>query len=80
MTTFSSFLLERWVSVIVLVTLVNFSAAIFLKDALRMTFRQNKGIKYFFIVPPFAIMTWVVSFIYLILSKIIMIIKEYFED
>lgn len=70
----------NWFYVFVFITIVNFISAIFLKDALKITFRDNKWLKYVFIFPPLAMLAWVLSFIYLLLNGIKNIVTNYFKD
>jgi hypothetical protein len=76
----TTFLIKDWLLILLIVTLINFLGAILLKDALKMTFRQNKSFKYIFIIPPFAILAWMVSWVYLIITKLLEITIGYFKD
>ena len=72
-------LLTTWQFFFVLL-IINFISAFWLKIALINTVRENKWLKYLFIIPPTAILCWLMAVVYLLFTYIKKFLLEYFKD
>ena len=63
-----------------LLIILNFMAAVFLKNALKSTIKDNQWLKYIFIFPPAALVCWLMAFVYFLFSWLKSIIIDYFKD
>ena len=63
---------------LVLITIMNFACAILLKKGFKNTF-NDEWARYFFAVPPFAILFFVLLFIWFLIASINKLILNYFK-
>jgi hypothetical protein len=65
--------------IMLLLAIINFVCAVTLKNALNESFKENKWMVYFFIIPPFAILAWLIGFLITFLTELKKIMVNYFK-
>lgn len=65
---------------IALLFVINFIGAIYLKESLLNTVRENQWLKYFFIIPPVAIICWIMAAVYFLCISIKSLFLNYFKN
>lgn len=64
----------------VIVFIINFLSAFLLKSVNKEVTKQYKALKYIYIIPPFAMIIWILAFIISFFVFLRKQLKEYFED
>jgi len=72
-------LFTTWQFVLVLF-FANFTGALCLKFALVNTVKENQWLKYIFIIPPTALICWLLALIYFLCTLLRDIIRDYFKN